>query len=165
MVRHLWDVIKPDGPVPAAGVKKLAELGIAQDGVDCVDENATMLEAAQLLRTRRYAGLPVVSSDNGRLVGNLSISDFRGLAQEAFPSLNLSVKSYLFKQSQGSLSPICLTQVGARVPCVVRRVSCVADCVTDGTRWLDCLTARSQAGGSSFENPQCIAFPPPFGAF
>jgi len=108
VIRYVHSKISEGGELYHAVQKNLNELGLASTSVFSVNTGVTVLEALKVLDEKRVSALAVVDPVTGRLVGNFSASDLKGLYQEQFPSLLLSVREYLEKHSPGSLKPFVI---------------------------------------------------------
>jgi|ERR1711915_87202 len=106
IVRHLAGTLHM-GKLKVIGEKPVRELGLGQQGVVSIGMDETVLCALQKLKDHGISALAVVSEE-GKLEGNFSASDLKGLYREHFPSLLLSVGDYLEKHSPKSLKPVCV---------------------------------------------------------
>jgi len=105
VIRFVYAQINHGGDLHHVCQKSLTELGLSSTNVFSVTTEQTVLSALKVLDDKRVSALAVVDATTGRLVGNFSASDLKGLYQEQFPSLLLSVGEYLEKHSAGSLKP------------------------------------------------------------
>jgi len=70
-----------------------------------VREDAAVVLALSVIANRRVSAVPVLSVD-GKLVGNFSASDLRGIGSEDYPNLLRPIKEYLSQHNFKSLFPI-----------------------------------------------------------
>jgi CBS domain-containing protein len=92
VVKLLWANKTVLGEALAQTVEKL-EL---DDGtVYCVPANMSTLEALSQMARDHKSSLGVTDPASGQLIGNLSVSDLRGLTIEEFPLLVLTVGEYI----------------------------------------------------------------------
>jgi len=92
-----WDVVEflhrhPE-EMGATGGKTLHELGLDSKDVVCVDARIPAVQAFALMHHGNVSGAAIVSG--GQLVGNISVSDIRGLLPEHFGALGLPVLDFL----------------------------------------------------------------------
>lgn len=98
-----------EGELKHVGNKTVKELGLSNKTVVTVNIHDCVLAAIEVIVDRSTSGVGVIDS-TGKLAGNLSASDCKGLYKEQFPSFLLPVGDYLEKHSPGSLNPICATE-------------------------------------------------------
>jgi len=67
--------------------------------------DALVLHALKIMATSRVSAMPIID-DQGKLLGNFSISDLRGLGSTDFGELLSSVSSFLRKFNVKSLYPL-----------------------------------------------------------
>jgi CBS domain-containing protein len=94
------------GKLKDIGNQTLKELGYASSDIETIGEKKSVLEALHKINSKAVGQLAVVNEENGRLTGNFSASDLRGLYQENFPHLLDTVRHFLNKNSPNSLQPI-----------------------------------------------------------
>jgi 5'-AMP-activated protein kinase regulatory gamma subunit len=97
-----------EGELKHVGNKTMQELGLHNKPVVTVNIHDSILAAIEVIVDKSTSGVGVINS-HGKLVGNLSASDFKGLYREQFPSFLLNIGDYLEKHSPNSLNPICCT--------------------------------------------------------
>jgi CBS-domain-containing membrane protein len=86
--------------LPALGPmadQTLADLGLVPGNVISVYETATLRAAFELISSNCVSGIAIVHS-NGKLAGNLSASDFKGVTEENFIRLETPVSAYIQNQ-------------------------------------------------------------------
>ena len=98
-----------EGELKHVGKKTVKELGLSNKTVVTVNIHDCVLAAIEVIVDRSISCVGVTDSA-GKLAGNLSASDCKGLYKEQFPSFLLPVGDYLEKHSPGSLNPICATE-------------------------------------------------------
>jgi len=86
--------------------KSLKELDAEQGGVVSVFDTEPLIKAFGAIVETQFTGLAVTDSQ-GRLVGNISASDLKGLTMENFNQLNVPIRQFL---SQTKKQPICVRQ-------------------------------------------------------
>jgi CBS domain-containing protein len=106
-VRMLWDGMKNDENL------KKAALGITlpAGAVTTCNASDSVWDGLKLLSETGFNALAVIDED-GKLCGNFSIRDFRGLAANHIAALSttMTIKNYLLSKSPGSLNPIALNE-------------------------------------------------------
>lgn len=107
IIRHLASKIK-EGDMQHVANLPITKLGLADKPVFTVNVHDTVLAAVKLIVEHKVSGLGVLSG-TGRLVGNFSASDCKGIYQDSFPSFLLHVGEFLDRHSPESLKPICCT--------------------------------------------------------
>jgi len=98
-----------EGEMKHLGAKSVKELGLAEKKVITTNIHDSILIAIENIVENAASCVGVIDSQ-GKLVGNLSASDFKGLYREEFPSFLLNIGDYLEKHSPASLNPICCTE-------------------------------------------------------
>ncbi|KAK3266433.1 hypothetical protein CYMTET_24942 [Cymbomonas tetramitiformis] len=71
------------------------ELGLATSPVSTIPANIPAIMGFKTMHTRRVSGIAVVDAQDGRLVGNLSVSDIRGLSPAIFGCLAMPTIEFL----------------------------------------------------------------------
>eukprot|EP00884_Botryococcus_braunii_P000297 jgi/Botrbrau1/10268/Bobra.0140s0021.1 len=89
------------GPIFQAPIK---DLGIGTEGVRTVSAGTPALAAFAIMHHTGSSGLGLVKEEGGPLVGNLSMSDLRGLTMERFSALSLPAGEYVLLQNGVGLS-------------------------------------------------------------
>jgi CBS domain-containing protein len=92
------------GDLKQVGERKFKDLGLGVTPVTSVKESDTVLTALHKLDAKNFSAL-AVTDDSGRLTGNFSASDLRGLYAEHFPSFLKPVHEFLEEHSPGSNAP------------------------------------------------------------
>lgn len=92
------------GELKQVGERQISDLGLGVSPVTSVKEEETVLTALHKLDAKAYSALAVVDS-TGKLSGNFSASDMRGMFVEHFPSFLQPVHEFLDAHSPGSNSP------------------------------------------------------------
>jgi len=84
-------------------------LGLGKEKVVSVEKNTKVIDAMLKIKEAGVSAIAVVDeAEGGKLCGNFSATDLKGLFKETFPSLLLTVEEYLTKHSQKSLNPVCV---------------------------------------------------------
>lgn len=104
IVRYLAEHLHM-GKAKAMGETPVSKLGLGANTPVVVFHDDSVLKALQTIKEKGVSAVGVVD-EQGKLVGNFSASDLKGLYREQLPSLTLSVREYLKKHSPKSLSPI-----------------------------------------------------------
>jgi len=94
------------GALKEIGQKSLKALGYNTVKIETVSTDATVIEALQKMQKQGVSALAVIDTQSGRLVGNFSASDCRGLYKESFPHLLDTVQDFLKTHSPKSLQTI-----------------------------------------------------------
>jgi CBS domain-containing protein len=71
-----------------------------------VSSHATVYECLKRMRTENITALPIVSDQDGALVGNFSASDLRGVFEEKFPAFDQTALHFLMMHSASSTWPV-----------------------------------------------------------
>ena len=111
------------GHLKDVGDKTLKELGLGVSGVFTTPRNSSVVwivlpltfhaylylqyNALHLMQTKLISGVALVD-DDGKLAGNFSATDLRGLYLEKFPMLLQPVSDYLEEFSPSSLNAYCV---------------------------------------------------------
>jgi CBS domain-containing protein len=93
--------------VSKMGSKTMKDFGLSGRGfqIYSVTTDSKVLAAIFKLLVRGVTGLAVVDPASGKLVGNFSAADIRGLYEEQFPSLAAPVGDFLLEYSPESMKP------------------------------------------------------------
>jgi len=84
--------------------KSLKELDLEEGGVVSVLDTEPIIKAFSAIVETQFTGLAVIDAQ-GRLVGNVSASDLKGLRLENFNRLNVPIKDFLAISKR---QPICI---------------------------------------------------------
>jgi len=84
---------KSDDQVNTLGRKLVADLSYPTKVVS-ISNNSTLLTAFEMLSTNRLNGIAVVNQ-HGVLVGNVSASDFKGVSQNNFVNMGITLQQYI----------------------------------------------------------------------
>lgn len=106
----------------------LSKLGLVTQDLQTTTASTPTLAAFALMHKKGLSGMGVTESEGGPLIGNLSISDLRGLTPDRFGALALPVGSFL------------LLQKG----CGLRWEDCLTDQLPEAVkegRWSEALSA------------------------
>ena len=95
----------PKGDSKHIAAKKLSELGYASGKLETVSKDAQVLKALQLLDSRQVSQLAVVD-EAGKIIGNFSASNLRGLYREKYPHFLHTIEDFLKEYSPKSLSVV-----------------------------------------------------------
>jgi len=87
--------------------KSVKELGLGNYAPLLVSESQTVLEALRKINENSVSALAIVHK-SGTLCGNFSATDLVGLYRNQLPDLLISLRDYLAKYSDKSLSPITI---------------------------------------------------------
>jgi len=71
--------------------KTISELGLNTNFVVTIKNDATLIEAFNLILTSGVSGIAVVNFSDGSLINNLSASDMRGLTEQSFFRLEVQL--------------------------------------------------------------------------
>jgi len=99
------------GKLKHIGQKTLQELGLGQVGPITVQQDGSVLDALKLIAGQRILAVAVTDKD-GKIVGNFSASDLKGLYLEKLPNFEESVADFLKHFSPKSLTPFKLNIKG-----------------------------------------------------
>ena len=106
VARHLKDeIVKGDMGVMSA--KTLADFSLDQCDIASIEEDATVIEALTKLRDEGVAALAVLHPD-GKLAGNLSAGDLRGLSDDKLPNLLATVGDFMDNHNPNSRNVVCV---------------------------------------------------------
>jgi len=87
--------------------KTLTQLKIGEKKTESITADVRTFDAFKILGDEYVTGLPLVEKETGRLLGNLSASDLRGLTVQKLLFLNESVETFLTAQGGSVRAPIC----------------------------------------------------------
>jgi len=106
-VRLLWEGMKQDENLK----KEALSITLPGGAVTSCKATDSVWDGLKVLRDTGFNALAVLDED-GKLCGNLSIRDFRGLAADHIAALstNMTIKDFLSTKSPGSLNPITLNE-------------------------------------------------------
>eukprot|EP01123_Difflugia_compressa_P014725 TRINITY_DN794_c2_g1_i1.p1 TRINITY_DN794_c2_g1~~TRINITY_DN794_c2_g1_i1.p1 ORF type:complete len:309 (+),score=63.37 TRINITY_DN794_c2_g1_i1:73-999(+) len=85
--------------------EKLHNIGFGAVVPTTVLQTDSVIKAITILNEKKLGAIAVVD-ENGKLVGNFSATDLRGLYTEAWPHFKWSVRDYLLKYSPGSIGNV-----------------------------------------------------------
>jgi len=97
----------PDA-IKSVRIKTIQELGLAKGKVISVTTNDTLIKALTSILEHRVSGLAVVHDSDGRLINNLSASDFKGVTKSNFFELE-SPLYQIFSFVPNKLPPVTCT--------------------------------------------------------
>jgi len=86
--------------------KSVGQLDLAPGRVVSVSEQATMADCFAAIVGNHVSGVAIVD-DQGRLVGTISASDLKGMTQETFMDLGLSVREFLRRANKWGRTVAC----------------------------------------------------------
>lgn len=104
VARYLTEHLRTQN-LKAIGERSLIDLGYATSELVTIKIEDSVLFALNELVSHNINGLAIVD-ENGRLVGNFSASNLRGLYYDKFPAFLDSVHDFLTEKSPNSLSPV-----------------------------------------------------------
>jgi len=94
--------------------KTLKELDLEEGSVVSVIETQPLIKALSTIVETQFTGLAVIDSQ-GKLVGNVSASDVKGLSLETFNTLNLPIRDFVKHK------PVCI-QKGSTMRDVISKI-------------------------------------------
>ncbi len=109
------------GELKELGNRSIASLGLGKQAVTTISDHDSVLQALHRLDHTGFSALAVVHR-NGRMCGNFSASDLRGLTQEQFPGFLRTVQDFLELHSPKSLAPV-VVHAEASLSTVVHQLS------------------------------------------
>ena len=104
------------------GTKTLEELGLGQNGVVSCLLTTTVIDVIRKLDRVGMSGV-ALTNPAGRLSGNFSVTDLRGLWNELLPKFNISAGQYLQEHHPGSLKVQPLLLETATLAQVIKKMS------------------------------------------
>jgi len=81
------------------GHRTLDSLSLSHKKLVCLKSTQTAIEGYKLLNEKQVEAIPIVDED-GKIVGNLSASDLRGLSHDLFTKIRLPVMEFISKQKE-----------------------------------------------------------------
>lgn len=105
-VAHMADNLQ-FGATKEIAAKKLSELGFEQGhmSLTTIRADQSVLQATKVMKREGVSALAVVDP-KGKLVGNFSASDLKGLFRQRLPDFLKSVEQFLKDHSPASLEPV-----------------------------------------------------------
>lgn len=95
------------GPTKEIAAQKIKDLGFSEGHLKLITVGAgqTVLEAVKVMKKEGVSALAVVDAE-GKLVGNFSASDLKGLFRQRIPDFLKTVQAFLEAHSPASLKPV-----------------------------------------------------------
>eukprot|EP00029_Vermamoeba_vermiformis_P007373 TRINITY_DN3178_c0_g1_i1.p1 TRINITY_DN3178_c0_g1~~TRINITY_DN3178_c0_g1_i1.p1 ORF type:complete len:309 (+),score=100.99 TRINITY_DN3178_c0_g1_i1:263-1189(+) len=93
------------GNLKDVAAKTIKQLGLGMESPVRVRDENSVLFAIKAIAKEHVSAVPVID-EFGRLVGNFSASDLKGMYTEQWPSFRLRVDEYLAKHSPNSAKPV-----------------------------------------------------------
>jgi len=95
----------PLGDMKQISTKKAKDLGLGIKSVISINQSECVLMALSLISKHGVSAVAVVT-DDGKLAGNFSVSDLRGISMSSWSEFMLPITNYLEKYGRDSLKPI-----------------------------------------------------------
>jgi len=86
--------------------KTMTQLKLGEKRTETITADLRTFDAFKLLGDEYVSALPIVEKETGRLLGNLSASDLRGLTVSKLRFLNESIETFLQAQLGGIRAPV-----------------------------------------------------------
>ncbi|GAB4816058.1 hypothetical protein N2152v2_003104 [Parachlorella kessleri] len=84
--------------------RSIKDLGLVQGSVNSVTADTPALSVFALMHKRQLSGIAITETPGGPLVGNLSMSDLRGLTPDRFGALALPIGAFVLLQNKKGIS-------------------------------------------------------------
>lgn len=107
LIRFIHEKDLHRGHLKEIGHKTIGQLGLGTGGVVSSPLHDSVFKVLHALRTGDVSAVALVN-DTGKLAGNFSATDLKGLYDETMPKLLDTAEDYLEKFSPSSLKPACV---------------------------------------------------------